>query len=80
MRGILFFSLVPMFFLVACEKEDDDRFVVDIDILLTIETNEGTDLLDPASTNAIEKDDIKIDYELMANVKHTNRLPAMVLC
>ena len=65
MRDVLFFSLVSLFFLFACEKEDDDHFVVDFDIVLTIATNEGTDLLDPASTNAIKKDDIRIYYEIV---------------
>lgn len=48
----------------SCIDDDDPMVVVDLTITLTIENPEGEDLLNPATLNAINEEDISVFYEI----------------
>lgn len=48
----------------SCKHDDTQKAIVDLNIVLTIETEDGLDLLNPALKNSIKKEDIVVLYEI----------------
>lgn len=60
---ILFLAITSLF---ACDKSDDfsPGFIVSIEFDFSVSNSQDVDLLDPATPNHIEEDDIRLFYEI----------------
>jgi len=64
MKKLIIFLAMTMLF--ACNKSDDfsPGFIVSIEFDFSVFNSQDVDLLDPATANHIEEDDIRLFYEI----------------